>query len=231
MDGQATGALERWREQLDGWAIPEEILAAAPESPWEFPVGLFRSRARRAGSRPATPSNLEAARFLPEGEFRLVCEKSTVPVQTGERVAQVIAREARPGADWEVASNPEFLREGSAVVDTLAPDRVVVGTTSEVLTTDMRHRIHAAWSLDPINFYGTTEAAGDIRARCRGSGSSRFSERSARGRIKSCRAARRFWYSSIWLRSARLIVYLSGSVSKETHQPSYCLSSSCAFLM
>ena len=67
MDGQATRALERWREQLDGWAIPEEILAAAPESPWGFPVGLFRSRARRAGSRPATPSNLEAARFLPAG--------------------------------------------------------------------------------------------------------------------------------------------------------------------
>ena len=67
MDGQATGALERWREQLDGWAIPEEILAAAPESPWGFPVGLFRSRARRAGSRPATPSNLEAARHLPTG--------------------------------------------------------------------------------------------------------------------------------------------------------------------
>jgi SAM-dependent methyltransferase len=67
MDGQATDALRRWREQLDGWAIPEEILAAAPESPWGFPVGLFRSRARRAGGRPATPSNLEAARHLPEG--------------------------------------------------------------------------------------------------------------------------------------------------------------------
>jgi len=66
MDGQA-GALQRWREQLDGWAIPSEILAAAPESPWGYPVGLFRSRARRAGSRPATPSNLEAARFMPEG--------------------------------------------------------------------------------------------------------------------------------------------------------------------
>jgi SAM-dependent methyltransferase len=66
MDGQA-GALERWREQLDGWAIPSEILAAAPESPWGYPVGLFRSRARRAGTRPATPSNLEAARFMPEG--------------------------------------------------------------------------------------------------------------------------------------------------------------------
>jgi SAM-dependent methyltransferase len=67
MDGQATGALERWREQLDGWAIPAEILAAAPEPPWGFPVGLFRSRAERAGSAPATPSNREAARFLPAG--------------------------------------------------------------------------------------------------------------------------------------------------------------------
>jgi UDPglucose 6-dehydrogenase len=73
----------------------------------------------------------EVARSLPPGEFRLVCEKSTVPVQTGERVAQVIAREARAEADWEVASNPEFLREGSAVVDTLDPDRVVVGAATE----------------------------------------------------------------------------------------------------
>jgi SAM-dependent methyltransferase len=67
MDGQGTGAPGRWREQLDGWAIPGDILAAAPESPWQFPVGLFRSRARRAGTRPATPSNREAARFLPPG--------------------------------------------------------------------------------------------------------------------------------------------------------------------
>jgi SAM-dependent methyltransferase len=67
MDGQEAGALERWREQLEDWAIPEEILAAAPESPWGCPVGLFRSRARRAGSRPATPSNREAARPLPAG--------------------------------------------------------------------------------------------------------------------------------------------------------------------
>jgi SAM-dependent methyltransferase len=67
MDGQTTGALDRWREQLDGWAIPAEILAAAPESPWGFPVGLFRARAERAGWRPATPSNREAARHLPPG--------------------------------------------------------------------------------------------------------------------------------------------------------------------
>jgi len=67
MDEQATAALARWRGQLDGWAIPEEILAGAPESPWGFPVELFRSRAQRAGARPPTPSNLEAAGCLPPG--------------------------------------------------------------------------------------------------------------------------------------------------------------------
>lgn len=72
----------------------------------------------------------EIARELPAGAFRVICEKSTVPVQTGERVAQVLAREAPPQADYEVASNPEFLREGCAVSDTLRPDRVVIGTAS-----------------------------------------------------------------------------------------------------
>jgi SAM-dependent methyltransferase len=60
--------LARWRAQLEAWAIPEEILAAAPESPWGFPVALFRARAERAGAadRP-TPSNREAIRWLPPG--------------------------------------------------------------------------------------------------------------------------------------------------------------------
>ena len=46
-------ALERWRDELAGWAIPEEILASAPESPWGFPPELFRRRAERA---PADPT-------------------------------------------------------------------------------------------------------------------------------------------------------------------------------
>jgi UDPglucose 6-dehydrogenase len=77
----------------------------------------------------------EVAQALPAGSFRLVCEKSTVPVQTGDQVAQVIAREGPPAADYEVASNPEFLREGSAVHDTLNPDRIVVGTDTQRGTT------------------------------------------------------------------------------------------------
>src|SRR5919108_1642831 len=59
--------LARWRAQLEAWAIPEEILAAAPESPWGFPVALFRARAGRAGAASPTPSNREATRWLPPG--------------------------------------------------------------------------------------------------------------------------------------------------------------------
>lgn len=60
-------ALWRWREELEAWAIPEEILARAPESPWGFPVGLFRARAEQAQARRPTLSNLEALRALPPG--------------------------------------------------------------------------------------------------------------------------------------------------------------------
>jgi SAM-dependent methyltransferase len=62
-----TDPVAAWREQLEAWAIPEAILAAAPESPWGFPVGLFRTRAEQASGEPPTPSNQEAARWLPAG--------------------------------------------------------------------------------------------------------------------------------------------------------------------
>jgi UDPglucose 6-dehydrogenase len=60
----------------------------------------------------------------------VVVTKSTVPVGTGKEVYDVI-RAARPDADFDVASNPEFLREGSAIEDFRRPDRVVVGCDSE----------------------------------------------------------------------------------------------------
>ena len=62
--------------------------------------------------------------------YTVIVTKSTVPVGTGKRVEEIIRR-ARPNADFEVASNPEFLREGSAIEDFRRPDRVVCGTTSE----------------------------------------------------------------------------------------------------
>ena len=62
--------------------------------------------------------------------YTVVVTKSTVPVGTGREVERII-RELRPDADFDVASNPEFLREGSAINDFMRPDRVVVGTGSE----------------------------------------------------------------------------------------------------
>jgi UDPglucose 6-dehydrogenase len=59
--------------------------------------------------------------------FTVVITKSTVPVGTGDEVERII-REARPDAEFEVVSNPEFLREGAAIQDFKHPDRVVVGT-------------------------------------------------------------------------------------------------------
>jgi len=60
-------ALERWAAQLEAWALPEEIVAQAPESPWGFPVEPFRARAQRAGSDEPSPSARVALEALPEG--------------------------------------------------------------------------------------------------------------------------------------------------------------------
>src|SRR5438128_889637 len=62
--------------------------------------------------------------------YTVVITKSTVPVGTGREVARII-REARPDAEFDVASNPEFLREGAAIEDFMKPDRVVIGVESE----------------------------------------------------------------------------------------------------
>ena len=62
--------------------------------------------------------------------YRLIVEKSTVPVQTGEWIKETIRRHARKAAKFDVASNPEFLREGSAVRDFMNPDRIILGVES-----------------------------------------------------------------------------------------------------
>ncbi|MGB2599794.1 MAG: UDP-glucose/GDP-mannose dehydrogenase family protein [Candidatus Omnitrophota bacterium] len=63
--------------------------------------------------------------------YKLIVEKSTVPIETGKWVEYTIDTFKKSGADFDVASNPEFLREGTAIEDFMNPDRVVIGVESQ----------------------------------------------------------------------------------------------------
>lgn len=70
--------------------------------------------------------------------YRIIVDKSTVPVKTAEKVAATVRRYRRTNVDFDVVSNPEFLREGFAVEDLMKPDRVVVGVASQRPVAAMR---------------------------------------------------------------------------------------------
>ncbi len=65
--------------------------------------------------------------------YKVIVNKSTVPVGTGNMVREIIETNRRRNVDFDVVSNPEFLREGSAIKDTLEPDRIVIGAPNQVV--------------------------------------------------------------------------------------------------
>jgi UDPglucose 6-dehydrogenase len=96
----------------------------------------------------------EIAEALQQGgnERTLVVTKSTVPVGTGRRVERILQKALPPGR-FDVASNPEFLREGSAISDFMRPDRIVIGTESEHARTVLRALYRPLYLLEtPIVF-------------------------------------------------------------------------------
>lgn len=71
-------------------------------------------------------------------DYKIVVDKSTVPVKTGEKVSETIKRYCPAKVEFDVVSNPEFLREGFAVGDLMKPDRVVIGVGSQRPVASMR---------------------------------------------------------------------------------------------
>src|SRR5580658_349547 len=71
----------------------------------------------------------EIARHI--SSYKVIVEKSTVPVYTNEWIRRVLHRHGVPTSSFDVVSNPEFLREGTAVLDFLHPDRIVVGANTD----------------------------------------------------------------------------------------------------
>jgi UDPglucose 6-dehydrogenase len=102
----------------------------------------------------------EIAEALAErpGNQTVVVTKSTVPVGTGGQLAAILAKRLPAGA-FDVASNPEFLREGSAIQDFMRPDRVVIGTDSEHARTVLRALYRPLYLLETPVVFTTIETA------------------------------------------------------------------------
>jgi len=73
----------------------------------------------------------QIARYL--DRYKVIVNKSTVPIGTGDLVREIIVTNRRRDVDFDVVSNPEFLREGSAIIDTLYPDRIIIGAPSQTV--------------------------------------------------------------------------------------------------
>ena len=91
----------------------------------------------------------EIARHI--SSYKVIVEKSTVPVYTNEWIRRVLHRHGVPTSSFDVVSNPEFLREGTAVIDFLHPDRIVVGANTEAAA-DVLRRIYGP--LTSGSYYG-----------------------------------------------------------------------------
>jgi UDPglucose 6-dehydrogenase len=106
----------------------------------------------------------EIAEVLAErpGSRTVVVTKSTVPVGTGRRLEHILSQKL-PASAFDVASNPEFLREGSAIQDFMRPDRVVIGTDSEHARTVLRALYRPLYLLETPVVFTTLETAEMIK--------------------------------------------------------------------
>lgn len=123
----AAGRLRFTDSTASGVADSDVIFIAVPTPPLpdgSVDLSFIEKVAREIAARLAAP--------------KIIVDKSTVPVKTGEKVAETIQRYSQSRVDFDVVSNPEFLREGCAVDDLLHPDRIVIGVQSRRPVATMR---------------------------------------------------------------------------------------------
>ena len=94
--------------------------------------------------------------------YTVIVDKSTVPVGTARNVKRLIA-ETNPNANFDVASNPEFLREGAAITDFLRPDRVIIGTENKRTENVLRELYHPIHLIEAPVFSTDLESAEMIK--------------------------------------------------------------------
>jgi UDPglucose 6-dehydrogenase len=95
--------------------------------------------------------------------YRVVVTKSTVPIGTGTLLRDIIGRQLPPGVEVDIVSNPEFLREGSAISDFMRPDRVVIGTSSERATAIIREMYRPLYLIETPMIVTSVESAEMIK--------------------------------------------------------------------
>lgn len=123
----AAGRLRFTESTAEGVANSEVIFIAVPTPPQpdgSVDLSFIEGVAREIASHLTT--------------YRIIVDKSTVPVKTAEKVAETIRRYCKSKAEFDVVSNPEFLREGFAVEDLMKPDRIVIGVGSQRPVTAMK---------------------------------------------------------------------------------------------
>jgi UDPglucose 6-dehydrogenase len=81
-------------------------------------------------------------------DYKVIVTKSTVPVGTGQRLKEIIGKNLKEQVDFDIVSNPEFLREGSAIEDFLRPNRVVIGASSQQAVAIMKDLFRPLYLLE-----------------------------------------------------------------------------------
>ncbi len=95
--------------------------------------------------------------------YKVIVDKSTVPVGTGKRVAEIIRQNQSRAVSFDVVSNPEFLREGSAIEDFMRPNRVVIGTSSDQAQAIMKDLYKPLYLIEAPMLFTSVESAEMIK--------------------------------------------------------------------